>query len=551
MDRNGLRPCRFYVTNNDTMICASEVGAVKIDPATVIQKGRLQPGKMLLVDTLEGRIVDDSELKFKTSTQHPYDEWISNKMIKIGDLKMWCQENKHLKEIKLDDVSIQNDKRMTCFGFSLEQLSMIISPMVQDGKEALGSMGNDSALACLSRQPRPVYDYFRQLFAQVTNPPIDPIREEVVMSLGSYIGPQGNILEMKAEQCHRIHLPSPILSIDDLDAMRNIQKFNPSWKVAEIDLTYPCSEGIQGYVDCIDRVCEEVLEAIQHGNKIAILSDKNISEDRVPLSALVGLAAAHHYLIRNKQRSKIALVIETAECREVHHFSVLIGYGADAICPYLAFEAILKLKRENLLKKDLTEESIIYNFMKATNDGIKKVMSKMGISTLQSYKGAQIFEALGLGKAVIAKCFPGTASRINGPGFDILSMDAAFYHAQAYPTRATVTTANIPESGDYHWRDGGEIHINTPATIANLQDAVRRKNLNAYELYSKQSQDAIKDCTLRGMLDFNFENCTAIPIDEVEPWQNIVKRFCTGAMSYGSISLEAHATLAVAVHLFS
>lgn len=266
---------------------------------------------------------------------------------------------------------------------------LYINIKVQDGKEALGSMGNDSALACLSNQPRPIYDYFRQLFAQVTNPPIDPIREEVVMSLGSYIGPQGNILETKQEQCHRLFLPSPILTIEELSCIRNIEKYREGWGVIEVDITYPRIDGIQGYIECIDRACEEVLEAIQHGSKIAILSDKNIDEDRIPLSALVASAAIHHYLIRNKQRSKIALIVETAEAREVHHFCVLLGYGADAVCPNLAFEAILKLKREDLLKKELSEEQVIYNFIKATNDGIKKVMSKMGISTLQSYKGKQ------------------------------------------------------------------------------------------------------------------------------------------------------------------
>ena len=409
-------------------------------------------------------------------------------------------------------------------------------------------MGNDAALACLSQMPRPIYDYFRQLFAQVTNPPIDPIREEIVMSLTDYIGPQENILEVHPRQTRRLRLSSPILTIEEFNCIKNISAFQPEWKVATIDITFRKSDGVAGYVVALDRVCEEISESILRGCKLAILSDRNVSESQVPLSTLAALGAVHHHLVRNKQRSKISLIVETAEAREVHHFCVLLGYGVDAICPYLALETMYKLKRDGMLKQELTEAKITSNFIKASNDGIRKVMSKMGISTLQSYKGAQIFEALGLDIPVIAKCFTGTASRVKGVGFETLALDALNFHEQAWPTRDSNMPVVLPEIGDFHWRDNGEAHVNEPAAIASLQDAVRRKNMNAYEAYSKKSHDAIKACTLRGMLEFDFDSGKAVPIEEVEPWTDIVKRFCTGAMSYGSISLEAHSTLAIAMN---
>ncbi|KNC98096.1 glutamate synthase, NADH/NADPH, small subunit [Spizellomyces punctatus DAOM BR117] len=548
LDRNGLRPCRFYVTDADIMICASEVGTIFVKPETIVSKGRLQPGKMLLVDTEEGRVVDDRELKMRICTERPFGTWIKDNMLSMEDVRKFAQRSGAFHKPALDEHSVAEDKRMLAFGFTIEQLNMLIMPMVADGKEALGSMGYDTPLACMSRQPKVVYEYFRQLFAQVTNPPIDPIREEIVMSLSCYVGPQGNILEMTPTQAHRLHLPSPIISIEELEALKTLPRFRADWSVAEIDITFPKNEGVAGYLAALDRVCSEVSQAIHDGLKIAILSDRHVSSDRVPLSALVALGGVHHHLVRNKLRSKIALVAETGEAREVHHFCVLLGYGADAICPYLAYEAMLKLKRENILRRDLAEDKIIYNYIKASNDGIRKVMSKMGISTLQSYKAAQIFEALGLDSSVVSKCFSGTASRIKGVGFDILALDAITFHEAAWPSRDTVTIETLPESGDYHWRDGGEAHINDPASIANLQDAVRRKNTNAYEAYSRQSYEQIKNCTLRGLLDFKFDNSRPIPIEDVEPWTNIVKRFCTGAMSYGSISFEAHSTLALAMN---
>ncbi|KAI8586136.1 hypothetical protein BDZ88DRAFT_311821 [Geranomyces variabilis] len=548
LDRNGLRPCRFYITDADIMICASEVGTIPVKTETITTKGRLQPGKMLLVDTLEGRVVDDRELKMRISTGNPFGQWIKDNMLTMADVTKFAARNGQFQKHVLDETTISEDKRMLAFGFTIEQLNMLITPMVADGKEALGSMGYDTPLACMSRQPKLIYEYFRQLFAQVTNPPIDPIREDCVMSLSCYVGPQGNILEIEPYQAHRLHLPSPILSIDELEALKGLPQFRADWSVAEIDITFPKNEGVAGYLAALDRVCSEVSQAIHDGLKIAVLSDRTVSSDRVPLSALVALGGVHHHLIRNKLRSKIALVVESGEAREVHHFCVLLGYGADAICPYLAYEAMLKLKRERVLRAELSEEKIVYNYIKASNDGIRKVMSKMGISTLQSYKAAQIFEALGLDSSVVSKCFSGTASRIKGVGFDILALDTIAFHEAAWPSRETVSIEALPESGDYHWRDGGEAHINDPVSIASLQDAVRRKNDTAYEQYSKSSYEQIKNCTLRGLLDFKYDNAMPIAIEEVEPWTEIVKRFCTGAMSYGSISLEAHSTLAKAMN---
>jgi len=548
LDRNGLRPCRFYVTNDDRIICASEVGTIYVEPENIIQKGRLQPGKMLLVDTLEGRIVDDKELKQKVSSRFNFKSWLDKHLITLPKVLEHKLQNGAKLSPQIDDGSVQSDPRMKAFGYSLEQVSLLLAPMGSDSKEALGSMGNDAPLACLSREPRLLYEYFRQLFAQVTNPPIDPIREAIVMSLECYIGPQGNLLEIDEGQCERLHLPSPVLSVEEFGALSSIADEHPSWKVQTIDITYSKSEGPDGYVPALDKVCELAVEAIENDYKIIVLSDRNIAKDRVPLSALIACGAVHHHLVRNRMRSQVAIVIETGEAREVHHMCVLLGYGADAICPYLALECLLKMNRDGLIRKKLSDAAIIDNYKHSCDGGILKVMSKMGISTLQSYKGAQIFEALGIDDTVIDKCFAGTVSRIRGTTFDIVAQDALAFHERGYPTRQTVIVPGLTETGEYHWRDGGEPHINDPTSIANIQDAVRTKNDKSYEAYSRAEYEQIKDCTLRGLLDFDFDNAKPVPIEQVEPWTDIVRRFCTGAMSYGSISMESHATLAIAMN---
>ncbi|WEW61807.1 glutamate synthase [NADH] [Emydomyces testavorans] len=548
LDRNGLRPCRYYVTDDDRIICASEVGTIAIDPERVIEKGRLQPGRMLLVDTAAGRIIDDAELKRTVANRQPFEEWIESHLLSLPHIHQKLINDKVNLAPTIDDDTVQQDPHLKAFGYSFEQVSLLLGPMAADSKEALGSMGNDAPLACLAQQPRLLYEYFRELFAQVTNPPIDPIREAIVMSLECYVGPQGNLLEINPSQCDRLRLPSPILSINEFNALKALPSLHQEWAVKTIDITFEKSEGIQGYLDALDDICAAATEGIENGDRILVLSDRATSGDRVAVSALLATGLVHHHLVRNKWRSMVALVVETAEAREVHHMCVLVGYGADAICPYLAMECILKMNREHLIRKKLSDEQVITNYKTSCDGGILKVMSKMGISTLQSYKGAQIFEALGIDDSVIDRCFAGTASRIRGMTFEQIAQDAFAFHERGYPTRQITQIPGLPESGEYHWRDGGESHVNDPVSIANIQDAVRTKNDKSYEAYARSEHEQIKNCTLRGLLDFDFEQRAPVPIDQVEPWTEIVRRFVTGAMSYGSISYESHSTLAVAMN---
>ena len=548
LDRNGLRPCRYYVTDDDRIVCASEVGTIMIDPERIVQKGRLQPGKMLLVDTVAGRIVDDAELKSTVSNRQDFRSWLQKELVTLPGVFEQLQKRGTDLTYKLNDLTVQTDPMLKAFGYSYEQVSLLLGPMAADSKEALGSMGNDSPLACLAQQPRLLYEYFRQLFAQVTNPPIDPIREAIVMSLECYVGPQGNLLEIDSSQCHRLMLPSPVLSIEDFNALKNITLLHHDWPVKTIDITFPKEEGIGGYMDALDRICEAATEGIENDDRILILSDRATAADRVPVSALLATGMVHHHLVRNRWRSQVALVVDTAEAREVHHMCVILGYGADAICPYLAMECVLKMNREKLIRKPLSDEKLIENYKYSCDGGILKVMSKMGISTLQSYKGAQIFEALGIDDSVVDRCFTGTATRIKGMTFELIAQDAFAFHEKGFPTRHIMNVPGLAETGEYHWRDGGEPHINDPVSIANIQDAVRTKNDKSYEAYSMSEYEQIKNCSLRGMLDFNFDEKTPVPIDQVEPWTEIVRRFVTGAMSYGSISMEAHSTLAVAMN---
>lgn len=549
LDRNGLRPCRYYVMDDDRIICASEVGTIPVEPERVLHKGRLQPGRMLLVDTEAGRIIDDSELKAAVASRHDFRAWLDSELITLPRVLETISQNESLDIAAKPDASrLQEDPLLHAFGFTFEQVSLLLAPMASDEKEALGSMGNDAPLACLSPAPKLLYEYFRQLFAQVTNPPIDPIRESIVMSLECYVGPQGNLLEMDASQCGRLLLPSPILSIPEFNSLKNMATIHPEWTVKIIDLTFPKSEGTEGYIKHLDYICDEATAAIEARDRLIILSDRNTSKDRVAVSALLASGMVHHHLVNNKWRAMAAIVVETAEAREVHHMCVLLGYGVDAINPYLAMECIMKLNKEKLIRKKLTDDELIANYKHSCDGGILKVMSKMGISTLASYKGAQIFEALGVDDSVVDRCFRGTASRIKGITFETIAEDAFRFHERGFPSRYTMGVQSLPESGEYHWRDGGEAHINDPTSIANIQDAVRTKNDASYEAYSRSEYEQIKACTLRGMLDFKFEDRTPVPIEQVEPWTEIVRRFCTGAMSYGSISMESHSTLAVAMN---
>ncbi|KAL7752751.1 glutamate synthase [NADH] [Sorochytrium milnesiophthora] len=567
LDRNGLRPCRYYLLRNNRMVCASEVGTIPhIDPSDVLHKGRLKPGRMLLVDTLAGRVVDDDELKrsagrrIMTQLSISPDlarDWLQDSratllpgMACLDAMRQQAVGNRDETEwliSQLDSRLLKDDPRLPCFGYTLEQLQLLVMPMVNDGKEALGSMGNDAPLACLSTQPRLVYDYFRQLFAQVTNPPIDPIREDIVMSVETYLGPAGNPLVIDPSHLHLIRLRQPLLTPLDLSLL--IDARHHPFKCTVIDITFAVERGPQGYVDALTDVCHSVVAAVKQGCQLVVLSDRAVATgQRVAISAAVAVGAVHHFLVNCRMRGRVGLVVETGEAREVHHFCVLLAYGADAIVPYLAIEILLKLHAEHALRDTLTPAKVLHNYQKASVDGIKKVMSKMGISTLQSYKGAQIFEILGLDDDVVSRSFCGSVSRIRGAGFGVLAQDAFAMHAQAWPSRHMAVPHTLTEGGEYHWRQGGESHINDPMAIASLQDAVRRKNQSAYEAYAATSKEQIQRCTLRGMLKINSQNRTPVPLDQVEPWTAIVKRFCTGAMSYGSISLESHSALAKAMN---
>ncbi|KAJ2887731.1 glutamate synthase [NADH] [Coemansia asiatica] len=547
LDRNGLRPCRFYVTTDDRMICASEVGTVKIDTEMVVEKGRLMPGRMLLVDTRAGKIVDDEMLKLQFARQRPFQQWIDKHQIRLEHLPV--PSSKALAAAAIDDVPVSRDRRLRMFGYSAEQLNLILGPMILNGKEPLGSMGNDSVLACLDPTPRLPYEYFRELFAQVTNPPIDPIREKIVMSLRCHIGPEGNLLDVSEHQAHRLSLESPVLTIPELESIRCMSAKYPQWISRTIDITFDVSEGIAGYENALDRVCEEAQQAIDDGAKVIVLSDRAIGPLRATLSMLLAAGAVHQHLVATKLRARVALIVETGEARETHHCCALVGYGVDAICPFMVFEAIEKLHREKVLCGKPTGQ-LVEQYRQAIDDGFRKVMSKMGISTLQSYKGAQIFEALGISSEVINKCFVGTASRVEGTTLEGFAADALARHDLAFADGSDEQqVAAIGDEGEYNWRKGGEKHVNTPTTVASLQDAVRTKNKNAWEKYTNASMEAVRDCTLRGLLEIDCgDESNAIPLEEVEPWTSIAKRFCTGAMSYGSISKEAHTALAVAMN---
>jgi glutamate synthase (NADPH) large chain len=540
LDRNGLRPSRYYVTHDDKVVMASEVGVLPIDPANVKEKGRLQPGKMFLVDFFDGRLIPDEELKMDFATRRPYGQWIEKQKIELSDLP------KSGNELHYEPSSLV--QRMQSFGYTVETMQFMLLPLVTEARDPLGSMGNDSALACLSDKSRMIYDYFKQLFAQITNPPIDSIREEVVMSLACFIGPEGNLLETTEEHIHRISLPHPILSNDELASIKNMS--DRGWKTQTIDITFEKSTGKPGMLEAIDRICSEATAAIEDGFSIIVLSDRNISADRMALSSLIACGAVHHHLVGTHQRTRIGIVIESGEAREVHHHCLLVGYGADAINPYVAFESLWQAQQDGLL--DAAEypdiHKIVASYKKGIAKGILKVMAKMGISTLQSYKGAQIFEAVGLAEEIIDRCFIGTTSRVQGVSFDVLFDEMKLRHEIGYPPRNGNLIPVLPNPGDFHWRSGGDTHMWDPETISNLQVAARTNNEDAYWQFANHANgESTRRATFRGLLDFKYAD-TAIELDEVEAASEIVKRFCTGAMSFGSISAESHEALAIAMN---
>jgi len=545
LDRNGLRPSRYYVTHDDLVIMASEVGVLPVEPANVAIKGRLQPGRMFLVDFEQGRIIDNGELKADLAREHPYGQWLQEQRINFEALS----------KPKADSVPGLDEEtrlvRMKCLGYTHEEVHKLFIPMGTDAYEATGSMGNDAALACLSDQPRMLYDYFKQMFAQVTNPPIDPIREELVMTLECYIGPERNLLEATPEHCHRLQLSHPTLTNEQLVQLKDMD--HRGWKSKVIDITFERhAEGgpTEALMNGIERICRDTSQAIEEGYSLVILSDRGICANRVAMPALLACGAVHHHLVREGTRTRIGIIVESGEAREIHHHCLLIGYGADAINPYLAFETLWGLTRDNTLNGEkFSDEKLVKNYIKAVGKGLLKVMSKMGISTLQSYKGAQIFEAVGLNCDVIDHCFASTCSRIEGVGFDVLANEAVRRHEIGYPLRKeTVGLPVLPSGGQYQWRHDGERHMYNPQTIAHLQEATRLNSREVFLNFTKMiDEQAQQRCTLRGLFQFK-DAADPVPIEEVEPAKEIVKRFCTGAMSLGSISTEAHETLAIAMN---
>ena len=542
LDRNGLRPSRYYVTKDDKVIMASEVGVLDVDPANVAIKGRLQPGRMFLVDFEQGRLIPDEELKSDFASRRPYAQWLAEERLELAAVPPASAQH------EFDPQTLIS--RMQAFGYTVETMQFMLLPLVTEARDPLGSMGNDATLACLSDKSRMIYDYFKQLFAQVTNPAIDSIREEVVMSLECFIGPEENLIETTPKHARRLRIPHPILSNDELAALQHMD--HRGWRTRTIDVTYPRKEGKAGLLAALDRICLEAEAAIDDGYSLIVLSDRNLAADSMALSSLLACGAVHHHLVITKKRTRIGIVIETGEAREVHHHCLLVGYGADAINPYLAFESLWQSREDGLLDHaaypDL--DTIVTAYRKGVAKGMLKVMAKMGISTLQSYKGAQIFEAVGLADEIIERCFVGTASRVQGVDFDILFEESERRHDIGYPVRDENVIAVLPNPGDFHWRQGGDAHMWDPATIANLQIASRTNDEDAYWRFSDHvNTQSTRAATFRGLLDFKpaaMEN----PIDlaEVEPESEIVKRFCTGAMSFGSISAESHESLAIAMN---
>ncbi len=540
LDRNGLRPSRYYITHDDRVIMASEVGVLDVEPDQVKTKGRLQPGKMFLVDFEEGRIIDDEELKHTFSTKQPYGKWLADQSILLEELEPGKEPHGFYPETLVE--------RLRAFGYTTETIQFMLIPMIQVKKDPIGSMGNDAALACLSDQPRLIYDYFKQLFAQVTNPAIDSIREEIIMSLEAYIGPEGNLLVPDEKHAHRLLVQHPILSNEELAAIKHMD--TRGWKSKTIDITWDINEGSEGMVTAIKRVCKEAEKAIDDGYSIVVLSDRNIGPDRVPIPSLLVSGGVHHHLIRQVKRTRIGIVLETGEAREVHQHCMLVGYGVDAINPYAAFECLWQCLADGSLDDSWTDEKIVKSYKTAVAKGMLKVMAKMGISTLQSYKGAQIFEAIGLADEVIDLCFVNTASRIQGVNFDILAKEAIRRHELGYPKRTeTEKVQQLPNSGQFHWRAKGERHAWHPESIAALQASARMNSVEAYNQYKDLvNEESRESLTLRGLMEFKPIASGPVPLDEVESAKEIVKRFCTGAMSYGSISAEAHETLAIAMN---
>ena len=544
LDRNGLRPARYIVTDDGLVVLASEMGVLPIPDEKIVQSWRLQPGRMLLIDLEKGRIVSDEEIKGELASAHPYAEWVKNTQIVLEEL--------HPIQPRASRTDVSLLDRQQAFGYTQEDLKLLMAPMAVTGQEAVGSMGSDTPLSALSDKPKLLYTYFKQNFAQVTNPPIDPIREEAVMSLVSFIGPRPNLLDMEgASRRKRLEVRQPILTNGDLEKIRSISHFEDRFDTKTLDITYAAESGAAAMEGALDRLCDRAEVAVRGGYNIIILSDRMVGPDRIPIPALLATAAVHNYLIRKGLRTSVGLVVESGEPREVHHFACLAGYGAEAVNPYLAFETLISMKDE--FPPDLTDDEIIYRYIKSIDKGLLKVMSKMGISTYQSYCGAQIFDAIGLNSDFVAKDFFGTATTVEGIGMAEVAQETALRHQDAFGDAPIYRNA-LDVGGEYAYRLRGETHTWTPDTVATLQHAVRLGAAERYREYARlvnEQENHLK--TLRGL--FRIKTAADLgrePVDisAVEPAAEIVKRFATGAMSYGSISKEAHETLAIAMNSF-
>ena len=539
LDRNGLRPARYIVTDDDIVVMASEVGVLPIPESKIIKKWRLQPGKMFLIDLEQGRIIDDKELKDTYANARPYKSWIDSVRVRLDDVAT---------RIELPPAKVALLDRQQVFAYTQEDIKFLMSPMAASAEEAIGSMGNDSPLAVMSNKLKPLYHYFKQLFAQVTNPPIDPIREQMVMSLVTFVGPRPNLLDKdNINPPMRLEVTQPVLDFHDMAKIREIDKHTGGkFKSYELDICYPVAWGKDGIEARLASLCAEAVDALKTGHNLLIVSDRQVDAQKVPIPALLATSAIHHHLVQKGLRTTTGLVVETGSAREVHHFALLAGYGAEAIHPYLAMETLAAMARG--LPGALSPEKAIYNYQKALGKGLMKVFSKMGISTYMSYCGAQIFEAVGLSSALVNKYFRGTASNVEGIGIFEVAEEAVRLHPQAFGA-SPVLAHMLDAGGEYAFRIRGEEHMWTPDAIAKLQHSARANNFNSYKEYAQIINDQSKrQMTLRGLFEFRIDPAKAIPLDEVEPAREIVKRFVTGAMSLGSISTEAHATLAVAMN---
>ncbi len=535
LDRNGLRPSRYYVTKDDLVIMASEAGVLPIEPERIAEKGRLEPGRMFLVNMEEGRIVTDEEIKNQMAKEHPYRDWINQHMVELSKVK----EPPEVPEPDHKTVL----QRQIAFGYTFEELRMLLTPMARDGVEAIGAMGADTPLAVLSDRPKLLYEYFQQLFAQVTNPPIDSIREEIITSAETTIGAERNLLKPEPESCHLIELKTPILSNEELAKLKHVAE--GQFKAVTLPILFDPKSGTKGLEQAMEALCGRANQAITAGVNIILLSDRGVDKEHAPIPALLAVAGLHHHLIREGTRTRVGLVLESGEPREVHHYATLIGYGCGAINPYLAFETLDDMIRQGLLV-DIDHKTACKNYIKAATKGVVKVASKIGISTLQSYRGAQIFEAIGLNKSVVDRYFTWTASRIEGADLEVIAKEAILRHSHAFPDRP-MEGNTLDVGGEYQWRKEGEAHLFSPETIHTLQKAVRGGSYELYKQYAALvNEQGQKYYTLRGLLE--FKQRPSVPIEEVESMEAILKRFKTGAMSYGSISKEAHETLAIAMN---